>query len=249
LVPAPAGPLDTSYPVPNYTYLELAFVLEAVLAARERFCMVELGASYGPWLVISHRATERSTALPTRLVGVEMVPDYYRWMEQHFRTNGIDPAQHLLLHSAVSDFEGEVEYRQDRPCDLDYGQNIARRNPGQVAPPDDAATVRVPCTTLPRILERVDDVDLLHVDAQGEEGRILSLGRERLARQVRRLFVATHGRALHRSLRAAFAGAVWRPVHDFPPHSRARTPYGDLELLDGVLAFVRRDVDDRRSER
>ena len=235
----PPGPLRTRYPHPSYTYLELIFVLQSVLDARERFCMIEIGASYGPWLVVADRATRISTGLPTRLVGVEMVPQYHRWMEQHFRDNGIDPAQHLLMHSAVSDFEGAAGFDQALPCDLDYGQNVARRR-SEAESATGAEGSAVACTTLPRILERVETVDLLHADAQGEEERILSLGRPQLERQVRRLFVATHSRRLHRALRRSFPATHWEPIHDFPPRSRARTRYGDIELLDGVLAWVNR---------
>jgi hypothetical protein len=55
---------------------------------------------------------------------------------------------------------------------------------------------------------------------------------------VRRLFVATHSRAIHRGLRELMTRPGWRVVYDFGYRKRVRTPFGDVQFLDGVLACV-----------
>lgn len=48
--PTPIGEAVLSLPVPSASYFEWIALLQAVVAARSRFVMVELGAGYGPWL-------------------------------------------------------------------------------------------------------------------------------------------------------------------------------------------------------
>ena len=252
--PQPAGALRTEYPPPHAAYFEIAFVLDSVLAggAGERFTMLELGAGYGPWLVLAHRATQLGTGRPTRLIGVEMVPHHFRWMHEHFRNNGIDPGEHRLLHAAVSDVAGEALYRPEPDRRLDFGQRVIRRVAGAKAPaaasPDAPASangagarpVSVPCVTLASLLEEVGDVDLMHVDIQGEELRALGPAIDRLSSRVRHLLVATHSRRIHRALRRRLGQAGWETIFDFGVRARERTPFGDVQFLDGMLAVVNR---------
>jgi FkbM family methyltransferase len=248
--PQPAGSLKTEYPPPHAAYFEIAFVLDSVLAAGdgERFTMLELGAGYGPWLVLAHRAMRLGPGRPTRLIGVEMVPHHFRWMHEHFRNNEIDPDEHRLLHAAVSDVAGEALYRPEPDRRLDFGQKVIRRVAGSVpAPPGDASVdddagrpIAVPCVTLESLLEEIGDVDLMHVDVQGEELRALGPAIDRLSSRVRRLLVATHSRRIHRTLRRRLRQAGWETTFDFGVRARERTPFGDVQFLDGMLAVVNR---------
>lgn len=248
--PDPPGPLRTERPCPSYAYFELAFVLDCVLSGvgAKPFRVMELGAGYGPWLVSAHRAMERLGGGPTELVGVEMVPQYYRWMIEHLHNNGIDPRRHRLINAAVSDYEGRAVFDQELPCDLDYGQSIRRRCGGDaearaasIEAADggvDRGSVRVPCVSLRDLLRECDHVDLLHLDVQGEELRALRHALGEVNQRVRRLLVATHSRRIHRSLRRLFRGSGWHSVHDYRLRARERTPFGDVQFLDGLLAFV-----------
>ena len=57
---APAGHLTTAYPEPNSSdYFEYAVVLDSVLATADAdrpFTFIELGAGWGAWMAIVHRA-------------------------------------------------------------------------------------------------------------------------------------------------------------------------------------------------
>jgi len=245
LKPSPAGPLSTSHPEPYAPYFELVFVLESVAEAGDSYTMVELGAGYGPWMVTAHQALQQLGPRPVRLVGVEMVPHHFEWMHDHFRNNGIDPAGQRLIHAAVSDAEGEAIYMPEKNPLLDFGQSLLQRGlPTEGTSPAGGARirgdrpVRVPCIVLGPLLSELDAVDMMHVDIQGEELRVLTHAAEAIDDKVRRLFVATHSRAIHRRLRQLMIRLGWRIVYDFDYRKRVRTPFGDVQFLDGLLACL-----------
>jgi FkbM family methyltransferase len=239
------GRLKTSYPPPHNAYFELVFVLDSLAACSDssRFTMIELGAGYGPWLVTAHRAEQLSGGRPVDLVGVEMVPRHYEWMREHLRNNGIDPEEHRLIHAAVSDREGEALYQPEKDSHFDYGQYVIgrrARRPGksETASDDPLRPVWVPCIGLSGLLRDYDRIDLMHVDIQGEELRAIASAIGELSARVRRLIVATHSRRIHRELRRLLIEAGLECRYDFRLRKRERTTFGDVQFLDGLLAFV-----------
>ena len=243
--PHPSGPLELAHPTPYAPYFELVFVLESIVAAREspHYTMIELGAGYGPWMVTAASAWRSLVDKPVRLVGVEMVPHHFEWLHQHFRNNGIDPAEQKIIQAAVSDTKGEATYMAEPDLRMDFGQHLiarglARRGASTPGPERLHEPVRVPCVTLPDLLSDLDDVDLIHIDIQGEEARVLRHAAPQLNEKVTRLIVATHSRTIHAALRRQMSTAGWTTVYDFGYRQRARTPFGDVQFLDGLLAFV-----------
>jgi len=238
--PDPAGPLVTLYPAPHAGYFELAFVLAAVAeaAARPTFTMLELGAGYGYWLAIAHRARQRTSSGTIRLVGVEMVERHVEWMRVHFEHNGIDPTQHRILHAAVSDRDGTAWFRPEENAWLDYGQTVIDRSGEGASARASRGLVAVPAIALDRLLDETGEVDLLHADLQGEEGRALGSAVDPLSRRVGRIVCATHSRRIHRELRERFQHAGWRIVDDYRCRKRERTRLGDVQFLDGLLTLV-----------
>lgn len=75
----------------------------AAREARDRFVMITLGANWGAQAVGSARALQLVNPMPYKLVAVEPVPENYAWTAQHMRDNGIDPGEHWLLQTAISD--------------------------------------------------------------------------------------------------------------------------------------------------
>jgi len=234
--PQARGPLVTRHPAPHAGYFELVFVLDSVLAAggQDRFTMLELGAGYGYWLVTAYRAMQASAGLPVRLVGVELVPQHFAWMREHFRNNGLDPDAHRLIHAAVSDREGEGAYEPEGDPDAAFGQRLGAR-PGD---PVRGRGVRVPTIRLSALLDDLDRVDLVHIDVQGEERRVLPEAIDALNHKVRRLIFATHSRSTHRRLRRLLAEAGWSGVYDYGVRRRVRTEFGDVRFLDGLQAWI-----------
>ena len=96
----------------------------------------------------------------------------------------------------------------------------------------------VPCIALSGLLREFESVDLVHIDIQGEELRAIREGLDELCSRVDRLIVATHSRRIHRELRALMAGAGWDCRYDFGVRKRERTEFGDVQFLDGLLAFI-----------
>jgi len=237
--PQPSGPLQTIYPSPHNAYFELIFVLDSLLSGTDssEFTFIELGAGYGPWLVTAHRAAQLSGDRKVKLVGVEMVPQHYEWMHDHLRQNGIDPAEHRLIHAAVSDRNGEALYQPEKDMHLDYGQHVIKRGEGGLGQEAGDPYV-VPCLALSGLLRGFESVDLVHIDIQGEELRAIREGLEELSSRVDRLIVATHSRRIHRELRSLMARSGWKCHYDFGVRKRERTEFGDVQFLDGLLAFV-----------
>jgi FkbM family methyltransferase len=255
--PQPPGPLKTDYPRPQYEYIELVFLLDSVLdsvpdsvaAAAEGggLTVMELGAGYGRWLAAAFRAARLVSTGPVKLIGVEMVPRHVARLHEHLRNNGIDPEEHDLIHAAVSDRDGEAWYRPDSDPAAEYGLSVFRRRVGGAGPAGSATKpsgretpVRVPCIGLAGLLRSAGTVDLVHCDIQGEELRAIGGSVDELSRRVSRLLVATHSRRIHRRLRALLSEAGWECRHDYRPHRRERTPFGDVQFLDGLLAYVNR---------
>ena len=77
---------------------------EAAREARDRFVMITLGACYGAQAVGAYRTMKIvNPDMPIKLVAVEPVPENYEWVRKHFMDNGIDPDDHWLVPTAISD--------------------------------------------------------------------------------------------------------------------------------------------------
>lgn len=236
----PRGPVVTAYPPPHAGYFELIFVLESVIAeaASDAYTMMELGAGYGPWMVTSHAAMRHiSPKTRVRLIGAEMVGHHIAWLREHFQSNGIDPDAHTLIQAAMSDRCGEGHFVPEVDLGWDFGQRLrdspARAKTGPLQP------VRVPTITLTEMLKDIDRVNLLHIDIQGQEERVLRHSMDGVDQKVDRLIVATHSRSIHRNIRSLLRDRGWTNVYDFGFRKRVRTDFGDVQFLDGLLAWTR----------
>jgi FkbM family methyltransferase len=241
----PAGLVTTAPPEPAQAYLELAFVLDSALAAPgPTATIMELGAGHGVWLVKASRALALSSGLRARLIGVEMEPQRFEWMRQHLRDNDLDPDQHQLLHAAVSDHDQEASFTSTPEARADYGLRLTRglnlrsRVITRSAAGADPDEMRVGCVRLSSLLRACDRVDLLHMDIQGEELRVVREAGRLLEQRVARIVIGTHSLVAHLRLSARFRLSGWRAVYDFRGQGLRSTPFGDIDFVDGLLAFV-----------
>lgn len=251
LEPDPVGPVTPRYPMPQPTYFELAFVLEAVLDAGNapEFSMLELGAGYGHWLVTAAKAlAATSPTTPVRLIGVEMVRQHHEWMLEHFRNNGLRPEDHRLILAAITDRDGDGSYFPELEPGLTYGHRLhARRAPSGPSAPTSResgplrAPRRVSCLSIRRLLGDVGPLSLVHIDVQGEELRLFRCAIDSLGENASRVIVATHSRRIHSTVRRLMARAGWKAEFDFGYRRRERTEFGHVQFLDGLLAFVHED--------
>lgn len=246
---------QTAYPPVDEEYPEWVDLLEAVVQARERFVMVELGAGFGRWLVRAAQALRQIDGRVCQLIAVEAEPRHFGWIAQHFRDNDIDPAAHTLINAAVSDRGGEAMlYIETGGENSDaaewYGQSLVKDRDsvrsedgeydGKAAARHRSGwrSVRVPAVTLAQILAPLETVDLMDVDVQGEELRVITPAIDELTQKVKRVHIGTHSRAIEKGLRKLFEAAGWHCRWEFRFGATERTPCGKIHFTDGVQTWV-----------
>lgn len=233
----------TQYPTPGQMYFEWIDLLESVVAAKNHFTMIELGAGFGRWLVNSYFALQEYSQLPCTLIGVEAEPTHYNWMELHFKDNGIDPADHQLINAAVSEQDGIVWFLTGSPNQC-YGQQIVsaprlkqrlrylmrKINKHQTLRPQKIKSVE-----LNSLLESLTTVDFLDLDIQGAEFVVLNAAVEQLDKKVRKVHTETHNRKVEKNLRNMFGSLGWKSIYDFAFDSKAQTEWGEVSFQGGGL--------------
>jgi FkbM family methyltransferase len=249
----------TQWPEASEDLLEWIDVLESVAESTGRFTMIELGAGWGRWLVNAAIAARRLDAgRDVLLVGVEAEPTHFRWLEQHFRDNGLQPRKHRLLRAAVARRGGRVRFQRGDAAAW-YGQAIERDDPAaklsgpvsrlirwsrnttanRLAVGRDARKVRrTRAVPLSALLEPHARVDLLDADVQGAEADVFEPARALLEARVRRVHVGTHDAENEQRLRALFGGLGWESRFDYPCGMRSATEWGVVDFEDGVQGWI-----------
>jgi FkbM family methyltransferase len=246
----------TERPRPSEDFFEWLDIFESVAGSSGRYTVVELGAGWGRWLVNAAAAVQRlNPARPFLLVGVEAEPTHFRWLAQHFRDNGIDPRDHVLIRSAVSALDGSVRFRQGDPAAW-YGQGIEPEDPAARASGPVSRLIRwgtnvlhdvrasqrvrrVPAVSLSTILQPLERVDLVDADVQGVEADVFEAAAGDLAAKVSRVHVGTHGRANEERLRCLFGEMLgWECRFDYPGGGERETPWGPVLFDDGAQSWL-----------
>jgi FkbM family methyltransferase len=227
----------TDYPMPSEEIFEWIALLEAVLAARDTFVMMDLGAGYGRWSVAAACAIRRRRPeLKYHLVAVEAEPTHFAWLKQHFRTNGINPDMHTLIEAAVNGSGEPAPFTVGHPQEW-YGQAIVPEGSGFGNWPE-ARVVRVNAVTLPQLLTAVHRCDLIHMDIQGAELECIESSIDELTVKTRRVHVATHSVQIDERLERIFTGADWQGLALYGCGSHAETPFGQVPFQDGIQYWL-----------
>ncbi len=257
----PPGSKLTPDPLIDEEYFEWIDLLESVVAATGSYTMIELGAGYGRWAVRAAFAMKRRhPQMPYRLIAVEAEPVVYRWMHMHFTDNGIDPAQHSLIHGAVCEAPGDVLFyvggprgsRFDRSPDSWYGQFLVNAHDldSESVPDGEYSgfqvnrhqsgwrSVRVPGVTLSGILKDLERVDLIDMDIEGQELPAVQLNIEELNAKAKRLHIGTHGKEVEDQLRLLLSAQDWECQFEYTGCSTSDTPWGEISFENGVQSWV-----------
>lgn len=206
--------------------------LRSVLEAGSRFVAVELGAGWGPWLVAGARAAQLRGITDIQLAGVEGASGHYGFLLQHFRDNGLDPAQHQLLHAVAGVEDGVAHFPKLDVPSADWGAQ-ASYGDSQASEQFD----EVPSISIATLLSKLPLVDLLHCDVQGAEGNVLTAAADVLSCRVRRIVVGTHGRAIEDRLMACFGANGWTLEHESSCRL-VQGPTGTMQLVaDGTQVW------------
>jgi len=241
--------VQTSYPKFNEEYFEWVDVLETVAEATNDFTMLELGAGYGRWMVNAAAALRQSkTSVAAHLIGVEAEPTHFEWMKTHFRDNGLDPNEHLLIQAAVDAKDGTVQFFTGHAREW-WGQSIAhnerilsrvRRFLPWSDPTErwtDAKVASVAAISLNTLLHPLNSVDLIDFDVQGAEYDIIESAAVQVNDKVKRVHIGTHSKENEKALRQMFRMMKWENINDYPCLTKSQTPYGEISFQDGVQSW------------
>jgi len=262
-VPYPLRRTYQNYPYPRVDedYFEWIDLLESVVAASGSYTMLDLGAGFGKWAVrAAFAARQYNPKLRCHVIAVEAEPTVYDWMRKHFRHNGIKPRWHTLLHAAVADEPGEVEFciggprggPYDRPPSAWYGQFLTKGNAafGEWRPDGKYhgfkvrlhtsgwRSIRIPGVSLGSLLEKLQRVDLIDLDIEGQELASLTSVAAELDAKVKRLHIGTHSTEIEAGLRRLLAAHGWQCHADYPLSSTSETPWGPVSFENGVQSWV-----------
>lgn len=242
---------------PNEEYFEWIDLLESIMAAKEQFTMMELGAGYGRWSIRAAAAVRQLRRLPFHLVAVEGEPRHYQWLQQHMVNNHIPPDACTLINGVVSDHRNDVLFYVGSPSGDSneaaswYGQAIIK---GYEAPDKSRSgdyegqevvtlksgwkSIRTRSHLLTDILPDTDRIDLIDLDVQGEELKVIAAAIETLDRRVVRLHIGTHAHDIEVGLRQLLRQHGWTCKADYPCAQTNQTPWGPVQFVDGVQSWV-----------
>ena len=242
-------------PLDNTGVFEWLDICESVLAAKDAYTFVELGAGYARWAVIASFLATRFRGLEAKLICVEPEPTHYHWAAENFLANGIRPRDHVLLQGAVSGKDGHVFFDVGDPAAW-YGQSIvqdARPTLGEriraelrsfwpwQGPPETGGARRKQCVraySLQTLLEPVPRADIIHMDIQGREHDVLSSAIPVVNEKVKRLHIGTHGPEIETALQALLGQNGWTCLRNYPGQGRRATEFGEMHFDDGIQAWV-----------
>jgi len=253
----PTTYIQTEYPAIDEEYFEWVDILESVASAKNTYTMLELGAGYGRWSVRAACAVRLYHSMPMRFVAVEAEPVHLRWLETHFRDNCLEPQDYVIVPGVVRDEPGEVLFYvgmppggKDRPDEW-YGQAIthsyeALQNTSLgayegfdlVTHKSGWKSIPVQSVALQGVVADLDRIDLIDLDVQGEELKILSSAIDEVNRKVRRLHIGTHSHEIEKGLRELLRKNGWHCSADFECLSVNQTPMGTVKFVDGVQSWT-----------
>jgi FkbM family methyltransferase len=252
---------NAPHPHPDEEYFEWIDLLESVVAAKGSYTMIDLGAGFGKWAVRAvFAARQYNPKLRCHVIAVEAEPTVYGWMREHFRHNGIKPRRHTLLHAAVTDQPGEVDFciggPRGGPYDLApnawYGQFLTKGSEafGECQPDGKYCgfkvmlhtsgwrSIRIPGVSLGTILKKLDRVDLIDMDIEGQELASLTSVAAELDAKVKRLHIGTHSKEIEAGLRQLLSAHGWQCHADYSLFSTSETPWGPVSFVNGVQTWV-----------
>jgi FkbM family methyltransferase len=208
-------------PIPeNYhaDMAEWAAALRAVDLARRSFVVVELGCGWGCWMVNTSVAARRR-GLTTFAIGVEGDPHYLEFAREALATNGIAPECHELHRGVAAAAAGMALFPKADGSGDDWGfEPIFGADPETRRRALASGThEEIPHVALAEAIGARPRVDLLHMDIQGGEARLIEECVALLDAKVAYLVVATHsrqieGRVMETLLRAGWVLEIERPA-------------------------------------
>jgi len=245
---------SVDYPLRDEHVLDWVPLLEAVLASRDTFRMIALGAGWGRWLTAGAFAATQ-LGLKFSLTGVEAEPDHFAWMQQHMIDNVIDPCAVRLVQGAASSSREPCWFPVASP-DW-YGQSIVADSRVSGVSGTSVETVvkgrrlrRVAAVPVEDVISGESIVDYVHLDIQGTEYEFLARDPNLLSACVRVINVGTHSEIIERRLKSLFGRLGWQLRYAVTIGSKADIsldgePVGTVEFGDGVQVWLNPSLETR----
>jgi FkbM family methyltransferase len=237
-------------PVPHdlFEAIEWVGLLKAVLSARDgRFCAMELGAGWGPWLAAGAQAAQLRGLQQVRLLGVEADPGRFALMRQHFVDNDLDPEQHSLICAAVGVEPGHAHWPRIVDPANAGGARPVRETQGGLDSADEAYMhgamddfIDVDIIPFGDLLAREPVWDLVHIDVQGWEAKLCASCVGPLSARARWLVIGTHSRLIDGELIDILHGAGWVLENEKPTRFNFDVDQSSVESMtdvDGVQVW------------
>lgn len=263
LVPVPecASKVENYYVLIDDEYFEWIDLLESIVAASGTYTMIDLGAGYGRWSVrAAYAAKQYNPELRCRLIAVEPEPTVYGWMRKHYSNHGLSLSEHKLIHAALCEQPGKAYFYIggprggpfDRPPSAWYGQALTKdyefrskaKRDGKYAGfkvylhESGWRSIRLPSIGLRTILKKLDRVDLIDLDIEGQELVALTAAVDYLDAKVKRLHIGTHSVEIEAGLRQLLSDHGWRCLADYSLLKTSETPWGVISFDNGVQSWV-----------
>lgn len=215
------GTSVTAIPIPDdglrAEAIEYFAVLQSIETSPGRsFTIVELGASYAPWLAAAGVVALRSGRRNLSLTAVEASRLHFDLIAPHLAANGINNGEHSvrLFHGAIAKERGVMRFPVAENAGDNGGQAVAEGQSSTFIRPK-AAYEDVTAFMLADVLPETT-TDLLHVDIQGAEAEVLIANPDLLNSRVRALFVGTHSRLIEGRLLEFFHAQGWQLLRERP---------------------------------
>jgi FkbM family methyltransferase len=219
-------------------YFEWIALLAAVATASGRFRMFELGAGWGRWTIYGAMLA-RQRGLPFHAVAVEPEPSHFKWLQMVFRDNGLDPVEHDLREAVVATASGSVLLACTGGPEFEYGQYVPDGLLGLMRGLRRRHKLsRVKAVSLASLLETDPHVDLIDMDIQGMEDKVMASVSAAQLRHVRVMHIGTHSHTVEASVQASLRQMGWLNAFSFPCMSECDTPFGPVKFGDGVETWV-----------
>lgn len=232
------GQLD-SVPIPANFHADMAewgASLRAVDLARNEFVMLELGCGWGCWMNNTGVAA-RNRGLPCRLVGVEADEKHLGFAQETLATNGFAPEEFRLIPGIASGRSGFALFPKGGEKE-DWGSApIFDATPVQIeAGVASGKYLRIKSVALEDAMDGHAKIDLLHMDIQGGEARLVEECIELITRRVGYLVIGTHSRPIEGRLFDLLLGAKWRLEIERPAIIKFRDGQ-PFTAIDGVQGW------------
>jgi hypothetical protein len=200
-------------PIPANWHADIAefgAALRAVELAHNSFTMIELGCGWGCWMNITGLTAKRK-GLNVHLIGVEGDEGHVGFAKESLSSNGFKPSEYSLYHGVAAATSGVALFPKDDQPGVNWGAapkfDVDPKEAQKLV--DSDAYVRLEQFSLERISENFERIDLLHVDIQGGEGRLITQSMPFLSGRVSYLLIGTHSRQIEGILFDCLLKAGW----------------------------------------